>query len=85
MKHEGWFLHGSADLRGCTTLSLALLILIIINLEFDEKIANLQSKTNIIHVAFMNAPTLYIIAGCNGAGKTTASYSVLPVLLNCKE
>lgn len=28
---------------------------------------------------------LYVIAGCNGAGKTTASYSVLPDLLNCKE
>ena len=28
---------------------------------------------------------LYIIAGCNGAGKTTASYSVLPDLLDCKE
>lgn len=30
-------------------------------------------------------PTLYIIAGCNGAGKTTASYSVLPDLLECRE
>jgi len=28
---------------------------------------------------------LYIISGCNGAGKTTASYSVLPEILNCKE
>ena len=28
---------------------------------------------------------LYIISGCNGAGKTTASYSVLPNLLNCKQ
>jgi len=28
---------------------------------------------------------LYIIAGCNGAGKTTASYAILPELLNCKE
>ena len=28
---------------------------------------------------------LYIISGCNGAGKTTASYSVLPEMLNCKE
>lgn len=28
---------------------------------------------------------LYIIAGCNGAGKTTASYTILPDLLNCKE
>jgi predicted ABC-type ATPase len=30
-------------------------------------------------------PTLFIIAGCNGAGKTTASFTVLPELLNIKE
>lgn len=30
-------------------------------------------------------PKLYIISGCNGAGKTTASYTVLPDMLNCKE
>jgi len=30
-------------------------------------------------------PNLYIIAGCNGAGKTTASYTVLPEILDCKE
>ena len=30
-------------------------------------------------------PKLYIIAGCNGAGKTTASYTILPEMLNCKE
>ncbi len=28
---------------------------------------------------------LYIIAGCNGAGKTTASYIILPEILDCKE
>lgn len=28
---------------------------------------------------------LYIIGGCNGAGKTTASYTVLPDILQCKE
>jgi predicted ABC-type ATPase len=28
---------------------------------------------------------LYIIAGCNGAGKTTASFSVLPQILQCQE
>ena len=33
----------------------------------------------------MNMPNLYIIAGCNGAGKTTASYTVLPEMLNCRE
>jgi predicted ABC-type ATPase len=30
-------------------------------------------------------PNLYIIAGCNGAGKTTASMTVLPEILNCYE
>ena len=30
-------------------------------------------------------PTLFIIAGCNGAGKTTASFTVLPELLNVRE
>ena len=30
-------------------------------------------------------PQLYIIAGCNGAGKTTASYTILPEILKCKE
>jgi len=28
---------------------------------------------------------LYIVSGCNGAGKTTASYTILPEILNCKE
>ena len=28
---------------------------------------------------------LYIIGGCNGAGKTTASYTVLPDVLQCRE
>ena len=30
-------------------------------------------------------PRLYIISGCNGAGKTTASYSLLPEMLECRE
>lgn len=28
---------------------------------------------------------LYVVAGCNGAGKTTASFTILPDILNCKE
>ena len=28
---------------------------------------------------------LYIIAGCNGASKTTASFTILPEILDCKE
>ena len=30
-------------------------------------------------------PSIYIIAGCNGAGKTTASFTILPEILNCRE
>ena len=30
-------------------------------------------------------PKFYIISGCNGSGKTTASYTLLPDLLNCRE
>ena len=32
-----------------------------------------------------NKKHLYIIAGCNGAGKTTASFTILPEVLDCKE
>lgn len=28
---------------------------------------------------------LYVISGCNGAGKTTASFTILPDVLECKE
>lgn len=33
----------------------------------------------------MDNPNLYIISGCNGAGKTTASMTVLPDVLACEE
>lgn len=33
----------------------------------------------------MAGKNLYIIAGCNGAGKTSASVTILPEILNCKE
>jgi predicted ABC-type ATPase len=33
----------------------------------------------------MEERNLYIIAGCNGAGKTTASFTMLPEILDCKE
>jgi predicted ABC-type ATPase len=33
----------------------------------------------------LDSKTIYIISGCNGAGKTTASYTILPEILNCKE
>ena len=33
----------------------------------------------------MKEKTIYIISGCNGAGKTTASLTILPEILDCKE
>jgi predicted ABC-type ATPase len=30
-------------------------------------------------------PNLYIIAGCNGAGKTTGSVTIFPEILNCNQ
>ena len=33
----------------------------------------------------MGKKNLYIIAGCNGAGKTTASFNILPEILSCQE
>ncbi|ANO48658.1 hypothetical protein HUE46_11205 [Flavobacterium columnare] len=33
----------------------------------------------------MTKKNLYIISGCNGAGKTTASFTILPEILDCKE
>ena len=30
-------------------------------------------------------PRLFILSGCNGSGKTTASYSLLPEMLECSE
>lgn len=42
-------------------------------------------KTRTYRRNYMSTPRLYIIAGCNGAGKTTASMSILPEVLDCRE
>jgi predicted ABC-type ATPase len=33
----------------------------------------------------VNSKILYVVAGCNGAGKTTASFNILPQILECRE
>ena len=33
----------------------------------------------------MEAKNIYIIAGCNGSGKTTVSFTILPEIIHCKE
>ena len=59
--------------------------------EFESRSLRLKKsrKQNLpagfFAVSDMTEPILYIIAGCNGAGKTTASYAVLPNLLECRE
>lgn len=43
---------------------------------------NDSNKTSRMNEQKLN---LYVIAGCNGAGKTTASFTVLPEMLDCRE
>ena len=48
----------------------------------------LQLKILFLHLRrkmFNDVLNLYIISGCNGSGKTTASYTILPEMLHCKE
>ena len=44
-----------------------------------------KKKCIFAHINLINMHNLYIISGCNGAGKTTASYTILPELLGCRE
>ena len=53
--------------------------------ENGKFINNVLKPNKIVKFAFMTEKNLYIIAGCNGAGKTTASFTILPEILNCKE
>ena len=57
------------------------------NLSHFQQVCNITRLTKNLTTFEKNfcMPNLYIIAGCNGAGKTTASYTVLPEMLNCKE
>ena len=57
---------------------------------FAYSASNLGKNINFEHIAILkekqnSMASLYIIAGCNGAGKTTASYTILPEMLSCKE
>jgi len=45
---------------------------------------NIGLKLDLITFATVKK-NLYIIAGCNGSGKTTASFTILPEILDCKE
>lgn len=38
-----------------------------------------------MYLCIVMSKNLYIISGCNGAGKTTASFTVLPEILQCRE
>jgi Uncharacterized protein conserved in bacteria len=47
--------------------------------------SDLFERSELKNERFLMSKNLYIISGCNGAGKTTASYTVLPVTLQCTE
>ena len=49
-------------------------------LHMSKKSSNFAGK---IGLKEMQQPNLYIIAGPNRAGKTTASFSLLPDVLHC--
>ena len=51
----------------------------------DVKCIRKQIVIIVVKFATVKDKNLYIISGCNGAGKTTASFTVLPEMLNCKE
>ena len=52
--------------------------------DYEKKISYFCLCGIIIH-SIMSSKKLYIISGCNGAGKTTASVTILPEILDCKE
>lgn len=53
--------------------------------QFNSKIGYKKRMNLFCNLASVNNKKLYIIAGCNGAGKTTASFTILPDILDCKE
>lgn len=56
----------------------------VIHLE-DLKSIRAEQEELVCIFTLMSEKKLYIIAGCNGAGKTTASFTILPEILDCKE
>ena len=64
---------GTITFKKTITIKLSISYKNVVCLQLD-KCMNMDSKKQ-----------LYIISGCNGAGKTTASYTVLPDVLECKE
>jgi len=45
----------------------------------------MENTLKTLNLFLVKEKNLYIIAGCNGAGKTTASYTILPEIIECKE
>ena len=53
-------------------------------LKRDQKVS-IIIYSFLVYICSMENKKLYVIAGCNGAGKTTASFTILPEILDCKE
>jgi len=51
----------------------------------QENLLHLRVSIKKATFVLLKTKNLYIISGCNGAGKTTASYTILPDIINCKE
>lgn len=45
----------------------------------------IRLQSEISKIAEMSGKNLYVIAGCNGAGKTTAASTILPEVISCDE
>lgn len=72
------------DLKRDTAIKASLTALAALSVRKKNQINLLFCSLIRIFAPEMNK-ILYIISGCNGAGKTTASYTVLPEILDCKE
>ncbi len=62
--------------------------LIKINFALSNQLRTISNRIVFVFYsifAIVEERYLYIIAGCNGAGKTTASFTILPDILDCKE
>ena len=59
--------------------------MILIKLEVENITKKYKDKTAVDNVSITFTPGVWGLLGANGAGKTTASFTILPEMLKCKE